>query len=431
MTKKILICTVGGSSEPIVHSIETHRPDHVCFVCSANDPATGSKGSWQQIRGKGNVTHARAGDPQPSLPNIPTRTGLAEDQYEILEVIADDLDDVYTQVTDWLMRHDPGETQILADYTGGTKTMSAGLVAAALDTEGVELQLVSGSRSGLTRVDAGQAMAMPASIEAIQFQRRFRVAVAPWHRHAYSESAMLLEDIPPPRDASMRGALTRAIALSRALDAWDRFDHEAANRQLSGFRQTLGREGFGDLLGTLKLLVEESPTREPLRLLDLWRNAQRRAVQGRHDDAIARLYRLLEWSAQWILREKAGIDTADVPPERIPESLTLQPNDKGQYQAGLFNAWRLAAALGGEQTQTFWNAQQSHIREHISKRNRSILAHGFDALTYEDWLDFSNWIEQHLLPLILDLSAAPPVRIHKLPGQLPDTYPFEPTTQPR
>ena len=41
--------------------------------------------------------------------------------------------------------------------------------------------------------------------------------------------------------------------------------------------------------------------------LDLWRNAERRAVQGRYDDAVARCYRMVEWTAQWLLRTRCNV----------------------------------------------------------------------------------------------------------------------------
>ena len=74
----ILLCTVGGSHQPIVTAIRESRPDHVCFICSGKDPGTGRAGSDVQVLGKGNIIKAKQEDPSPSLPNIPTQwPGLA------------------------------------------------------------------------------------------------------------------------------------------------------------------------------------------------------------------------------------------------------------------------------------------------------------------------------------------------------------------
>ncbi len=418
--KTTLICTVGGSHQPILRAIEQLRPDHVCFVCSADDPATGNKGSYLQITGKGNVIKASPRDEAPTLPNIPTQAGLEAGRFEVLEVSPDDLDDVYRKTSRWLAARDSRAGRIVADYTGGTKSMSAGLVAAVLDAEGVDLQLVSGSRSNLVRVESGDEMVMPAGVEATRFERRFRQALEPWSRFAYEESLMALRTIPPPQDRESCGRLQLAIGLSEAFAAWDRFDHEAARDRLSRFRPRIGKQ-WGSLLGTLDLI--RHPERgEPLRLFDLWRNAQRRAAQGRYDDAVARLYRLLEWSAQWILREEQGIDTSDVPPERIPEGIELTPNREGKFQAGLFQAWELAARLGGDSVRSFWETHRERMLDHIQRRNHSILAHGFEPLEEGHWRPFADWLEQTLLPLLLERSAREPYRIRNLPDQLPDHF---------
>ena len=413
--KTTLICTVGGSHEPIVKAIQALKPDHVCFVCSGDDPATGNKGSYTQITGKGNVIKANFGDDKPTLPNIPAQVDLQEDQFAVLRVQPDSLDDIYRALVDWLRTRERDAERIVADYTGGTKTMSAALVAFALD-EGIELQLVSGSRSNLVKVESGAEYVMPAAVEQSRFRRQLERAMDAWERHAYDETAFLLENIQPPADPALRGEYERAIDISRAFAAWDRFDHVSAQRVLSRYRPRLGRH-WGPLLGALDMMLKEGRG-EPLRLFDLWRNAERRATQGRYDDAVARIYRLLEWSAQWIL-QSAGIETKDVPPEKIPAGVALTKNREGKYQAGLFAAWTLAAVYGGEVVAEFWRSQKESMLDLLQSRNHSILAHGFEPISDNEWQDFARWAEEKLLPLLLAISANDPWRIKELPPQLP------------
>ncbi len=345
MTTTTLLCTVGGSHQPIVRAIEHLRPDHVCFICSDDDPATGNKGSYTQVEGKGSVIKARFQDEKPSLPNIPTQADLQPDQVSVLRVQADNLDDIYRTVTDWL-----GE-----------------------------------------------------------------------QRHAYDESALILEKIEPPSNPKLRGEYERAIDVSRALAAWDRFNHQSAREILLRYRPILGRF-WGPLLGTLDLM--ENPERgEPMRLFDLWRNAERRAAQGRYDDAVARTYRLLEWSAQWILQIRADIATNNVPEDKIPPGIELTRNRQGQYQAGLFNAWRMAENYGGEAVAAFWHAEEQNMLDLLKSRNHSILAHGFEPISSEHWQAFARWVSKKLLPPLLTLTAEEPYRIKRLPEQLPTALP--------
>ena len=43
-----LICTVGGSHQPIEKAIKSIQPDHVLFVCSQDDAETANKGSYTE-----------------------------------------------------------------------------------------------------------------------------------------------------------------------------------------------------------------------------------------------------------------------------------------------------------------------------------------------------------------------------------------------
>jgi len=414
---KLLICTVGGSHEPILRAVEAVQPDFVLFVCSRDDEATGRPGSYIQIVGKGNIVRAH-GDSKPTLPNIPTQIGLEEDRYAHIRVSADDFDSVYSGINDWLERNVQKGQEIVADYTGGTKTMSAALVAVALDRPGIRLQLVTGPRVNLVKVESGMEIPLPAGVARTRFRRQLAQALVPWRRHAYDEAETLLEDIGAPQDPRLLGEYHRALNLSRAFAAWDRFQHDRAHELLSAHASQVGT-AWPSLLGDLSAMTGDRPAREPLRLFDLWRNAQRRSIQGRYDDAVARLYRLLEWSAQWLLRTRAGIDTADVPAERVPEHLTLHPNREGRFQAGLYQAWQLAAVHCGQEVNDFWKSESRHLLDLLKMRNHSILAHGFAPLGEEEWRRFAQWTEERLLPLLLDSSGQAPWRVKKLPAQLP------------
>jgi CRISPR-associated protein (TIGR02710 family) len=415
-----LLVTVGGSHVPVIRAVQQSGADFVCFVCSADDPATGQKGSHVQITGKGNLIKADFRDQTPSLPNIPTQLGLAREAFQCLTVSPDDFDDIYGRVMAWL-EEQPEGIRLLADYTGGTKTMSAALVAAALDHGGVQLQLVTGPRDNLRAVSSGE-MVMPASVENSRFRRAFRAALEPWENFAYDDAVARLQRIRVPMAPSLRAELTRAIGISRGFAAWDRFRHGEARNLLKGFRPVM-RPDIQPLLNVLDLLDHhDAPARKILPLFDLWRNAQRRAIQQRYDDAVARLYRLLEWSAQWLLESQAGLDTADLPAEAIPEQMELVPNREGKYQAGLYAAWELASHHCHASVKAFWEAQKSVMRNHLKARNLSILAHGSESVNREQYDAFAQWMEARLLPLLLEHSRRKPSRIERLPSQFPADY---------
>lgn len=266
---------------------------------------------------------------------------------------------------------------------------------------------------------------VPASVQATRLYRRIDEAVSLWehYAYAYAEVADALKKIPMPRESDKRSQLQRARDLSDAFAAWDRFDHATAESILISYRPVLGQV-MGPMFGILGFLNKQLPEREPLQLFDLYRNAQRRAAGKRYDDAIARLYRLLEWSAQWLLRKFANIETKDVPEEKIPSDIMLSKDQSGCYQAGLSKAWELAAHHCGEVVEQFWLAEKQTMLNHLQARNHSILAHGFDPLSEQDWYDFHSWIETKLLPLLLVIiNNDKQYRIKGLTPQLLDRYP--------
>lgn len=176
---------------------------------------------------------------------------------------------------------------------------------------------------------------------------------------------------------------------------------------------------WSSLLAALKRLTTEDAAQEPARLFDLWRNAQRRAAQGRYDDAVARVYRLLEWSAQWLLRSRCGIDTSDVLPEQAPPDMRLTPNSKGRIQIGLMVAWELLAHhRPNSPAGTFFQAERNALLNWLLMRNHSILGHGFRPVAETDWRKTAEWMEARLTPMLLQETAE--LRIKEMTPQLPD-----------
>ncbi len=443
----ILICTVGGSHQPVVSAIKEQRPDYVIFICTGKDPATGRPGSSIQITGTGNCIKANPQDEKPTLPNIPTQSGLTTEQHEVCCTLSDDLDQIYldcSNAIDAALRRFPN-AKIVADYTGGTKSMSAGLVMAALEHQNIDLQLVTGSRGDLIKVNDGSQYVACANIEQIRFERLVAPYRQAWTRYAYSEAEAGLSQMSAPRSSELRGQFSKFRDLSRAFAEWDNFNHLAALDIIQRYAPSLPPELKAHLTIAMRLNDHKIPKRDAARLFDLYLNALRRAAQGRYDDAIARVYRLIEWTAQWLLKNQCNIDTANVDETAIPEGMILTQNRDGQWQAGLFSAWQLVkhklntgtdrgfcpplpAGVGCNRPQyktsgeaaRFIQTEESNLLNHIKIRNGSILAHGFEPVKSSDWQPIQLWLEQKFIPMLLAETTG--VGIKALPAQLPSEY---------
>jgi CRISPR-associated protein (TIGR02710 family) len=285
MADTILLCTVGGSHQPVLTAIRELEPAFVLFFATGRDQATGRAGSIDTVTGQGHpVEVRRCGEVVERLPNIPTQAGLAEDRFKVVEVPADDLDEAVAAMTAAIaeQRRRFAEALFVADYTGGTKTMTAALVMAALEADDVQLQLITGDRTDLVKVRDGSQAGLAVSAEGIRLRRAMQPLLAGWRHFAYGAAADGLGRLPHPRDTALRAELQIARGLSRAFDAWDRFDHAAAGEQLEHYRPRLVKDAGATIIPLFTALKHlnaepESPQRTPARLWDLWLNAQRRA----------------------------------------------------------------------------------------------------------------------------------------------------------
>ncbi len=305
----------------------------------------------------------------------------------------------------------------MADYTGGTKTMSAALVLAVYDKKNVDLSLVTGPRTNQVKITSGESVRR-VDTESMRISLAVEQSARYWKHFAYAEAAEMLAGIRPLNDKSARKVETMKT-LGKAFDIWDRFDHAGSAERLIPYRALLASD-HQTLLNSIDNLTREQthPAVIPARLWDLWFNALRRAEQERYDDAVARIYRLLEWTAQWILQTRCEVDTANIDPQKIPGSLSIPANKKGQYQAGLMKAWELIGHhLPDSEVGQFGRQKLEELQHQISVRNQSILAHGYQPIGERDWHTLKQWFKDNFLELLERETEKAGLR--SIPEQLP------------
>jgi len=346
-----------------------------------------------QVEGPGMVNKSHFSQPQPDLPNIIALAGLSAEQCEVHKIEHfDDLDECYLtslRLMERLHQEQP-DARLIADYTGGTKSMTAGLAAAALDDRSCEIRLVVGLRQNTEKVTSGTHFVRPAKVWNTQVERRMRSAQGLIERFDYAAAARLLEDTAAnfASDETI-SQLQRWLTLCRAFDAWDRFDHQAARSLLQPYRSgfvpyAIFLDCVGDEKGHGFELVE-----------DLLMNAKRRAVQKRFDDAVGRLYRGLELAAQSWLKQAHGLDTANVTIESVPapmrERVEGQRDEKNFVKIGLLLAWDLIGAFPDDPLGTYFQPQRGKLLNFLAVRNDSLFAHGnrpINEREYNNWATF-------------------------------------------
>jgi CRISPR-associated protein (TIGR02710 family) len=383
----LLVCTVGGSPEPIVAALKQWRPVRVRFVHTP-----GTKGKVAEI-----VPKARE-----------EGVDLDAGRYDLLE-LADEQDfsscieqlrGLTEEVRLWAARGDG--CQVVVDITGGTKCMTAAMAIQASRWPCL-FSYVGGkerTKDGVGIVVSGSEIVRYAQNpwDALGHQAVDDFVVL-FDQHAYLAAAnVVAATMRRVSQADRKRELSSLEQLAKALDAWDRFDHttsknllESVNKSANDLRAALGpRRGDCVLAGAARLVThlgQLGQTQPPSRhhVLDLLANAKRRKDEGRFDDAVARLYRALEAIAQVSLKEGHGVESTEkVPLERVPEALRATwaaRANEGVVALGLQDDYALLAALGHPLGQRFHDAGLSGTRSPLVARNRSILAHGFERVT--------------------------------------------------
>lgn len=380
-----MIVSVGGSPEPLIKTLGEQRPQLVCFLASQ-----------ESIDLVGRVKEAVAA------------SGLSFRDHKVLVEDINNLVHCYQRAlacADWVVQQQVPAEEVVVDYTGGTKTMTVALALATV-SHGFRFSYVGGTRrtkGGLGVVESGSEEvwrgANPWQLFAIQEQQRLAYY---FNSYQFAACRRVIQDVADRvgREERQRFAVLRVLV--DGYEAWERFTHGAAltclekglaelhtlaNLGAEGFLASLAPELTRNLEFLRRLRAERRSSQDlhPLLLSDLLANAERRIEEGKYDDATARLYRLVEMSAQLELVRLCGVTTDNVPLEEIPESLRdefvrrYRDERDGRIKLPLEATFRLLARRGNALGQRF-EAERGRFSTLQQARNRSILAHGMTPI---------------------------------------------------
>ncbi len=383
----LLICTVGGSPEPIVAALKQWRPVRVRFVHTP-----GTKGKVAEILPKAREEGVDLDAGRYDLLELP-------DEQDFTSCV-EHLRGLTGEVRAWAARGDG--CQVVVDITGGTKCMTAAVAIQASHWPCL-FSYIGGkerTKDGVGIVVSGSEMVRHAQNpwDALGHQAVDDFVVL-FDQHAYLAAANLaaatMRRVSRP---DRKRELSSLEQLAKALDAWNRFDHtttknllESVSKSANDLRAALGpTRGDRVLAGAAQLVTHlgqlgQAPPPSRHHVRDLLANAKRRKGEGRFDDAVARLYRALEAIAQVALKEGHGVESTEkVPLEKVPESLRTTwaaRANEGVVALGLQDDYALLEALGDPLGQKFQSAGLSGTKSPLVVRNRSILAHGFERVT--------------------------------------------------
>jgi CRISPR-associated protein (TIGR02710 family) len=401
-----VLVSVGGTPAPILHVLCQERPKHVWYFCSA-----GSRDKAEQI-------HAQ----------LEWRPAPRFIEVERFEELGPCYRELRRKIPEILRETKVPREEVLVDYTGGTKTMSAALVLAAIELFQQFSYVGSEQRDkgGLGIVLDGKERVLyqgnPWTELAVREVERARDL---WAACQFETAADVLRAVAPRVPLRLRFEVMATLADGMA--ARHRLDFGEACSRLHA---AIGRlrpmfEGKGDhsplplaeqaaqICKSCKDEAKQALLRE---LLD---NALRTAAQGRYEDAAARLYRAMEMQAQIWLAEATGdvFDKGRCRPEKaaqIPEALkTLpfcRPDDRGEIRLSMEQCFLALNALGhagGRRVASdIASGEKSRFRAATEKRNAGILAHGVQPVG-KDGFDHMKQIAADFLGFDLEHEAHP------------------------
>ena len=298
---------------------------------------------------------------------------------------------------------------ITPDFTRGTKAMSAALVLAAVRHKIRTLRYIHGARDPRGLVLAGAEKVSEVSTGRVTTQRQINDARQLMGKGAFAAARELLPDVNASQFAAilvpneLQSEMSRLRRLAAFWSAWDRLDYKGAMQCATKLDESDCNKLKNEIACVKQLDRQPRDDKhhaamaEWLRRLatDLLANGYRRIKQNQFEDAILRAHRVLELIGHSGLFA-LGYDSASINAEdpdvkefqrlsRKEDYGNLVPNEE---RTGFLTAPRMVAAhflahLGDPLGKKLVCLDQENPVSRKSRRNRSILIHGFSVADQE------------------------------------------------
>lgn len=400
---KILFQTVGGSDVPLVTAIKKLMPDHVVFICS-----TGKASSRSMVDGEGKV----CGHP-PERPNLMKQTELKPEQVSVELVDPDDPYSVYDEMLELLKKHRSKGEELYVDFTGGTKSMSAGLWGASTDIQDCKVYLVKGPRENLEKISGHHSHIEYLNRNYILAKRKLSSIQSLVTERDYGAAHHLMEELDLIEGVSTNDLLSNQVRkyryLIQAFAEWDNFEYEKAlstlkvhiNQFRPSQKSIINYKILAENLVQAKQLfkaAEPKPVKwinGMMLVYDLLRNAERKADKNHFDDAVSRIYRATEMYAQVRLL-KYNIHSSNVQIDVLKQlGVSVEQYEEkkkeDKIQISLREDYDLLAQIG-DLAGKLWKANENEMINTLKYRNHSLLAHGINPVSEEDFQKFYSVI---------------------------------------
>ncbi len=392
---KILIASVGGDTNEIVASISKHKPDYIIYY--ASHETVSEIGPIQTMLNSKGIY-------------INDYTMIVDDSYDLVGCYKKAL-----ELDTFVRENGAASNEVIVDYSGGTKSMSSALILATIN-RGYNYSCIGKHRISPDKKKQSQVIKNienPWKIFAIE---EWKKLVQAFNGYQFA-SAYYMADILKGMVVKPQSDLIDALQL--IIDGywkWDIFSHKEAREQIAKGKMMLkplthylerdfpGLDKFyAGLTKNLEWLNDMSQNSNGFKILnndfiiDIMSNAHRRYIQGKYNDAVARLYRALEMIGQVAFKRRFKHDTDSVPPGIIPDEvkeeyeIKFMDDKKKKLKIPLYHTFDLLSRAGDKTGKRFFDNIGEFIKV-LEARNASILAHGTRSLSDKHYNRFCNLI---------------------------------------
>ncbi len=287
-------------------------------------------------------------------------------------------------------------SQIVLQYTSGTKVMSAGAALAAVGHE------IHGLRYLLAKGKGEPSEPVTTAAKAVLADRTPRVALNLFREFRFRVAYEQLRDADfslLPKEKQQESETLKELSL--AYGEWDSFQYQEFQKHLDTLNKKIAKTSplaefqlSKNHLNTVKqiCLSLEKPYEFPEELLvDMWNNAIRRLIERRADDAYIRLQRAGELYAQKVLWEEYQIRTDEVEIRKVPPRYrtgfeALRRFEDATIKLGFRKSYELLYLLGHPVGKAFSEADE--LARILDERRDLILVHGVRSAKISAALDF-------------------------------------------
>ncbi len=397
-----LILTVGLTPEPLILTITALKPTKVYFLYTEKS--------------------------EKFINQIVNECNLSPTQVKRDKVEKADASDVYEKIRkrwqDW-----KNQGGMAIDMTGGTKSMVTGcsVAAALLNIHLLYVDSVFGWLPRISKPGTEHIVLLSNPLDIfgdLEEEKAIDLFNSYDWPAAIGIIGRLISQVTDPRKFEVEKILCEAYG------AWDRFEFEKALQSLKfglseikryriksdKIRQIQNHQEILEMLSknqkkSFFLLLKDNLFAKTL-MVDVYSNAERRASQGCYDDAIIRLYRVLELISQYRLA-KYDINTSEV---KVSDETTIQKFETLSERVygtkrgladkiALMDSWILLYAKGDVLLQGCSEQDLNTFKDALLPRNKLLIEHINSPGKKTEYKKFKKFVTSWLKKIVGDLET--------------------------